>query len=206
MTEAASRESRNSPELDALTAVVKALEPLSAEMRLRVVESALTLLGTKTIEADKVSRLTAARSEISGSLGPEAAPPHAPASDIRALKDQKQPKSANEMAALVAYYLSETLGGPERKDAVGVEEMERYFKQANFRLPANPRMILVNAKNAGYFDAVGTGRYKLNPVGYNLVAHSLPRESSAERVQGVRRRKKRGGAKRPRGNSKKARR
>jgi hypothetical protein len=33
----------------------------------------------------------------------------------------------------------------------------------------------VNAKNAGYFESAGGGRYKLNTVGYNLVAHNLPR-------------------------------
>ncbi|MGK2932078.1 MAG: hypothetical protein ACSLFD_04830, partial [Solirubrobacterales bacterium] len=36
-------------------------------------------------------------------------------------------------------------------------------------------MTLPNATQAGYFDATGeTGKYRLNPVGYNLVVHGLP--------------------------------
>jgi hypothetical protein len=180
----------SSPELDALTAVVRALEPLTSEKRLRVVESALTLLGTKPAPASGPPLTSPPANR-----GPEVTRHSPTASDIRSLKEEKKPKSANEMAALVAYYLTEVLSDSEKKNAVDVGDMEKYFKQANFRIPTNPKMILVNAKNAGYFDGVGSGRYKLNPVGYNLVAHSLPREASAERVQGPRRTRKRAAAK-----------
>jgi hypothetical protein len=100
------------------------------------------------------------------------------AADVRALKQEKQPSSANEMAALVAFYLSEIAPGQERKTDVEVSDMERYFKQAGFPLPRKPVVLLVNAKNAGYFDMVGSGKYRLNAVGYNLVAHNLPRGQS----------------------------
>jgi hypothetical protein len=88
------------------------------------------------------------------------------------------------MAALVAYYLAEVATGTDRKPAIEISDIEKYFKQAGFRLPRTLKMTLVNAKNAGYFDGVGEGKYKLNPVGYNLVAHSLPRTGSVERVAG----------------------
>jgi hypothetical protein len=97
------------------------------------------------------------------------------ATDIRTLKQEKQPSSANEMAALVAFYLSEVAPGDERKTEVAEGDVIRYFKQAGFALPKFPRALLPNAKNAGYFDFVGKGRYRLNAVGYNLVAHNLPR-------------------------------
>lgn len=207
MSEGPSQESKDSPELAALTAVVKALEPLSPEMRLRVVESALTLLGTKSFQPEKPSRPLAAPAETSGRFGTEASPAPVQASDIRSLTEQKRPQSANEMAALVAYYLGEIVTGSEKKDAVDVDDMVRYFKQAKFRLPAHPKMILVAAKNAGYFDAIGGGGYKLNAVGYNLVAHSLPRGESSGRVQGGRRNQRPRGRKRAGGgNPKKARR
>lgn len=35
-------------------------------------------------------------------------------------------------------------------------------------------MSLQNAKNAGYLNVLDRGNYKLNAVGYNLVAHKLP--------------------------------
>jgi len=96
--------------------------------------------------------------------------------DIRTFKEEKQPSSAMEMAATVAYYLSELAPPPERKSEVQVEDMLKYFKQASFPLPKSPQFLLVNAKNAGYFDSIGGGNYKLNTVGYNLVAHNLPRD------------------------------
>jgi hypothetical protein len=56
------------------------------------------------------------------------------------------------------------------------DDIKKYFVQANYELPtAPPRMTLVNAKNAGYLDAISNGQYRLNPVGHNLVVHKLPR-------------------------------
>jgi len=100
--------------------------------------------------------------------------------DIRTLANAKQPKSANEMAAVVAYYLAELAPSDDRKGEITSAEINKYFKQANFPLPAAARHTLTNAKNAGYLD-VGSGRgsYKLNPVGHNLVAHGLPSEDSS---------------------------
>jgi hypothetical protein len=79
----------------------------------------------------------------------------------------------NEMAALVAFYVSELAPVGERNQAIAKADIEKYFKSAGFKLPANAHFTLVNAKNAGYLDAIGGGKYKLNPVGYNLVAHRL---------------------------------
>src|SRR5438270_2029220 len=68
------------------------------------------------------------------------------ATDVRALKQEKQPSSGNEMAALVAFYLSEIAPAEERKTEVEVSDMEKYFKQAGFPLPRRPVALLVNAK------------------------------------------------------------
>src|SRR5262245_13234992 len=65
--------------------------------------------------------------------------------DIRRLKEQKNPGSANEMAALVAYYLAEVVPGTERKPAIEITDIEKYFKQANYKLPSKLKMTLVNA-------------------------------------------------------------
>jgi hypothetical protein len=79
------------------------------------------------------------------------------------------------MAAVVAYYLQELAPPEERKQEVGAQDMVEYFKQASFPLPKATQQVLHNAKAAGYFRGVGAGRFALNPVGYNLVAHNLPR-------------------------------
>ena len=84
------------------------------------------------------------------------------------------------MAAVVAYYLANVAAPGERKERVTQKDIETHFKIAHFPLPQHPRVTLPNAKNAGYFDLVGYGEYKLNAVGHNLVAHSMPRGASKE--------------------------
>lgn len=113
--------------------------------------------------------------------------------DIRAFKEEKRPSTANEMAAVVAYYLQELAPPEERKREVDVQDVVEYFKQAGFPLPSATKQILHNAKAAGYFKAVGGGKFTLNPVGYNLVAHNLPR---GEKPAAVRRPAKKSAAQR----------
>jgi hypothetical protein len=100
--------------------------------------------------------------------------------DIRTFAEEKKPRSANEMAAVTGYYLEYLAPEQDRKSEINAADIKKYFHQANFRLPAKAVMTLVNAKNAGYFDAGSTrATYRLNPVGYNLVAHRLPAADSA---------------------------
>jgi hypothetical protein len=170
-------------ELNAIRAVLSALVPLKREGRLRVLDYVLGRLGMTeptiqqvpteaSIDAAqrKAAALVASSSELSSQQ-----------TDIRSLTRQKSPHSANEMAALVAYYLSEVAPEPYRKQSIGVEDIKTYFKQAPFKLPQSPQQTLVNAKNSGYLESAGTGQYRLNPVGYNLVAHSLPARTSGNR-------------------------
>lgn len=110
--------------------------------------------------------------------------------NVKDLRYEKKPASANEMAAVVAFYLSELAPQAERKSEVNQSDMIKFFKLADYPLPKQPRVLLQNAKNAGYFDFLGGGKYRLNPVGYNLVAHNLPKAVSAVPVQKSRPRKK----------------
>jgi hypothetical protein len=77
------------------------------------------------------------------------------------------------MVTLVAYYVSELAPAPDRKAEITKSDVERYFKAAGFNLPSDATFTLNNAKNAGYLDSAGAGQYRLNPVGYNLVAHRM---------------------------------
>ena len=81
------------------------------------------------------------------------------------------------MACLVAYYLQEVAPDAERKSTVTAGDLDKYFKQAGFKLPSRPGQVLIDAKGDGYFDSTGRGEYRLNAVGYNLVAHSMPTRS-----------------------------
>jgi hypothetical protein len=99
--------------------------------------------------------------------------------DIRALKAEKNPDSAKQMACLVAYYLQELAPKDERKQTISAQDIEKYFKQGNFKLPKKIDQVLVDAKRSGYFESAARGEYKLNAVGYNLVAHGLPAKTKS---------------------------
>ena len=95
------------------------------------------------------------------------------AKDIRTLKEEKSPKSAIQMAVLVAYYLSRLVSTEQRKDAISTRDIDKYFEQAKYPFPKSAAVLLVDTKKAGYFEMVERGKYKLNAVGYNLAAHVM---------------------------------
>lgn len=101
--------------------------------------------------------------------------------DIKSLKVEKQPKSAIQMACVVAFYLKERAPVAERRNTITAGDIDNYFRQAAYPLPKVLSQLLPDAKNAGYFDPVSPGTYRLNAVGYNLVAHSLPRVSKKDK-------------------------
>lgn len=161
-------------ELGAIQKVIEALKPLDRDETNRVIHYVLNRLGVvdkydmveRKIPAETPTTLQTSDSILRRTI--------ADVKDIKSLKEEKQPKSANQMAALVAYYLTDIAPQEERKQDISSDDVKKYFKQAVFQLPRRLEVTLRNAKNAGYFDSVGNGMYKLNPVGYNLVVHGLP--------------------------------
>ncbi len=115
-----------------------------------------------------------------------------PAKDIRAFFREKNPRNQLEAAAAVAFYLkyieSEAVN---RREAIDATILEDELRKADYKQPKVHGQVLVDAKNAGYFDAAGTGQYKLNSVGYNLVKFALGKEGENEKITKRRPRKKR---------------
>jgi len=177
-------------ELQAIRAVLGALVPLKREGRTRVLDYVLKRLGM-TGEPLPPASAGPSRTDSADSFVVSPTPEsRGQASDIRSLTKEKAPRSANEMAALVAYYLTELAPGSYRRQSISADDIKTYFKQAQFRLPSSAKMTLVNAKNAGYLESSGTGQYRLNPVGYNLVVHGLPSEASGKQGVSPKKRKK----------------
>lgn len=172
-------------EIQAIKTVLKVLEPLDSKTRQSVLNYILQRLNIE---------MKGLREELPIDHKPPL-PPGEPGSTVGAepkqlhIKDlvkEKEPRSAQEMATLVAYYLAYKAPKKEQKQTITTKDMDTCFKIAEFKLPEKPQFTLINAKNAGYLDAVGEGEYKLNPVGYNLVVHSMPRpkkKSSPKRPQ-----------------------
>lgn len=172
-------------ELAAIKTVLGALTPLKAEARSRVIGYVFQRLGiTAPVMQAAPPQPTAPQG--GQHLTPAAhvpnlqTPPPGVPTDLRSLTEQKHPKSANQMVAVLAYYLANLAPADQRRDHIVPEDIKKYFPQANFELPTGPHnMTLVNAKNAGYLDVIGAGQYRLNPVGHNLVTHKLPRGEGA---------------------------
>lgn len=93
--------------------------------------------------------------------------------DIRSFFEQKSPSSDVEAAAVAAYYSQYLADTDHRQDAINADLLQEAFRLARWPLPRRTSFTLVNARNAGYLDSAGEGQYRLNPVGYNLVEHTL---------------------------------
>lgn len=174
-------------ELQAMAAIINALEGLDGDSIQRVIDYVLGRLSL-----GKSSRsFGAAVASPAPVVASEPGPHGARRVSIRDLKEEKQPESSNQMAALVAYYLSEHAPDNERKEIITAADLEKYFKQAGFKLPGALDKTLPNAAAAGYFEGAGRGQYRLNPVGYNLVVHGLPRgQASTSRPKQAKKNKK----------------
>ncbi len=166
----------------AIDKIIEALDSVEPDARRTALEAACSHLGVKLDMSHSHVPATPA-SPPSTLVPPHQAtpPPHSPPSppsptDIRTLKDQKQPSSAKQMACVVAYYLQELAPSKERKDTVSTQDLGKYFKQAGFKLPRALEQVLRDGKSSGYFESTTRGEYKLNAVGYNLVAHNLPKK------------------------------
>src|SRR5882672_7921065 len=121
-----SRQTAADREIKSIGVILRALEGLDGESIQRVLEyvfSRLSIAGPSHVKA--ITNVMPAQG-----LQPGESLHRATLPSIRDLKSEKQPKSSNQMAALVAYYLSEIAGGNERKDAINTADLQKYFKQA----------------------------------------------------------------------------
>jgi hypothetical protein len=117
------------------------------------------------------------------------APAHQPHTDIRLFFSEKAPSSDVEAAAVTAYFYQYLAPNEEKQDYIDSSLLERAFRLGKRPLPAKVIYTLQNARNAGYLDALGDGRYKLTAVGYNLVDHTLGSSADGEGSPRPRRRK-----------------
>lgn len=162
----------------AIDQIIEALDSLAPDARQTAIDAACSHLGI-TKSAPAAAPQAAPQPRATSTLTPSlhATPPaHSPkVMDIRTFKESKDPKSAKQMACVVAYYLAELAPEGEKRTTVTSKVLEKYFKQGKFQLPKTIGQLLPDAKASGYFEAApGKGEYTLNAVGYNLVAHNLP--------------------------------
>lgn len=161
----------------AIDVIIAALNDLESSSRLIAVKAACEHLDIPFEKEIKVNEQQIPSAITSTNDVPVKEQPLSPQKfiDIRTFKEEKRPGNGVEMACVFAYYLANVAPEGQKTNTVISKDVEKFFKQANFILPKVPGQVLRDAKAAGYFDSAGRGKYKLNPVGHNLVAHSLPK-------------------------------
>jgi hypothetical protein len=75
---------------------------------------------------------------------------------------------------VTAYFYRFAAPQADRKDAITAKDLQEAGRQARGFGFTKPIVSLSNALKQGYFDRAGRGEFKLNAVGENLVAMTLP--------------------------------
>ena len=133
----------------------------------------------KTASKSKEAPLAAISREHSG--------PHV---NIQTFFQQKKPTSDIEAATLVAYYYRYLAPNEQKRESIDPAFINDAFRLAGRPLPRKAEYSLYNARNAGYLDIAGGGAYRLNPVGFNLVEHTLGSGEREEQKKTKRRKPK----------------
>ncbi len=94
--------------------------------------------------------------------------------DIKTFLQEKDPTSANQLVAAVAYYYKFEASESEKKSSITKEDVLDACRKATLPRPKAPAVVMVNAAKYGLIDNVGTGAYEINSVGENLVAVAMP--------------------------------
>jgi hypothetical protein len=111
--------------------------------------------------------------------------------DIKSFVDSKKPKSDVQFAAVVAYYYSFAASAEAQKDFIDADALQQAARLAGRRRPPKPLATLNNAKTLGYLDSSERGKFRINSVGENLVAMTLPggQPQNARKARKIKRKK-----------------
>jgi hypothetical protein len=156
--------------------IVEALEPFEAKDRERIFRWACEKLGiiqqttVQTVPQKEVIAETAGRPT---SHTFQQGPSHT--KDLKTFISEKSPNSNNQLAAAVAYYYMFEAPINERKNFIVKEDLQNACRIGGLARLVKPEMTLVNAYNMGLLDkGAENGTYKINSVGENLVAMTMP--------------------------------
>lgn len=100
--------------------------------------------------------------------------------DLKTFVNEKNPTSDMQFAATVAYYYKFEAPTSQRKDSIDSEVLQDAARLAGRKRLSRPVQTLVNASFNGMLDKTEQkGSYKINTVGENLVAMTLPQSSTS---------------------------
>lgn len=147
-------EKKQDPVISAVEAVHRALQPLDAETRRKVLDSIYALLDIAGLKPSGTQVQTGQPSGISRMQEVSGKPGTRPVSPIEVMQE-KNPKTSTQRIALFAYY-REKYEGIAR---FGRDDLEAYFARAKLAPPANYDRDFVNAVREGWIHEDGAESY-----------------------------------------------
>ncbi len=172
MTQPAPTATETKSPLDAAQKIVAELQGMTQENQALALEFATQTLRLTPPTAHHTPAPAPAHPHASHAHTASAAPGQP--TDIKSFTAAKAPRSDQQFAAVVAYFYQFEAPPGQRKDVINADTMKEAARQAGRAQVKQWIMTLNNAKNAGYLDPAGSGKFKLNAVGENLVAITLP--------------------------------
>jgi hypothetical protein len=177
------KKSGNKPDdLEAVRSLVNTLEAFEKQEQERIIRWAREKLGLSPSTAQPPSGPgTASRSAQGERAERIGSPPKG--RDIKSFIDEKFPSTNVHFAATVAYYYQFEAPEPERKESINAHDLQeatRLVGRARFN---DPGQTLRDSHKLGLLDKTGeSGAFRINTVGENLVAMTLPMGEGRSRV------------------------
>lgn len=163
-------------DFDAAKAVAEQLKDMEKERQQRILRWVAESLNLDLGIAPATERRTPETTASRGATSPqeEAQLPHRRLADIKSFVDSKRPKSDVQFTTVVAYYYRFEASAENRKESIDAETLQEAARLAGRRRLSKPLKTLNNAKTLGYLDSAERGQFRINSVGENLVAMTLP--------------------------------
>jgi hypothetical protein len=178
-------------DLDAIRTVVKTLAPFEPQDQKRIIRWSCEKLGL-TIESDRSIPISKPASLIgqpqeTASLTQPSSLTIGSQVDIKSFLDAKNPTNDMQFAATVAYYYAFEAPESQRRESIGSDELQDACRLLSRERLHNPGQTLRNAVYNGLLDKSGErGQFKINTVGENLVAVTLPSGVTAPKAKASR--------------------
>ena len=185
MTQAAHAAATTKTPLDAAQKIVAELHGMTKEHQALALKFAMETLGVHVptaptpITPAPVHSPQAATHSASGQ-----------GSDIKTFTAAKAPKSDQQFSAVIAYYYQFEAPAHQKKDSIDAATMRDAARMAGRKQVKNWSLTLDNARRSGYLDKAERGAFKLNAVGENLVAITLPGNAASGNSGASKKRKK----------------
>jgi hypothetical protein len=163
-------------DFDAAKAVAEQLKDMEKERQQRILRWVAESLNLDLDIAAAAERgtmeTTANRSRTAAQE--EAQLSHQRAADIKSFVESKNPKSDVQFATVIAYFYRFEATAEKRMESINAETLQEASRLAGRRRLSKPLKTLNNAKTLGYLDSAERGQFRINSVGENLVAMTLP--------------------------------